>query len=541
MAKSILDHTKNNTQYPSNKIIYSPAFLYNQVKLDPTDCSKGSNVKANLDKLKVQGICKESDMPYNSSNCSTQPTTGQITLASSNKIDHYETVPINRAAIKQTINAGFPVVVAFFVDNKFYQDYWNPNNINTTWTTFGTPITDNLGNKSAHATVLYGWDDSKNAFKMLNSWGNTWGNYGSIWVDYGLIENSSVFFEAYKLLNPPPTNTNNLTITGDLNFGNTTINTSSTKVIQLTNSGTTNINVSSISITSPFSTNWNSGTIQPGSPQSVTITFNPTTLGNASNTFTINSNATNNPVTIQATGTGVQQTTQTRIISLSGNLSFGNVTVGQTSSKILTISNTGNSTLTVSSISTPQGFSGAFSGPIPAGGSANVTINFSPTNVQLYSNNITVISDFTSGTNTINANGNGVSNIPTVVPALGTYGACASVGSYFCANSSTSFGLGTINARIVSINTSTHQIVVEIKKCDGTPFNAGGNLNVVNLLCGGSGAVSYGFGSFSAGVTTFQMTIVDNNMIGSKAYVPFIVQGPSLNIYYSAQTIVITY
>ena len=32
MAKSILDHTKNNIQYPNNRIIYSPAFLYNQLK-----------------------------------------------------------------------------------------------------------------------------------------------------------------------------------------------------------------------------------------------------------------------------------------------------------------------------------------------------------------------------------------------------------------------------------------------------------------------------------------------------------------------------
>jgi hypothetical protein len=58
---------------------------------------------------------------------------------------------------------------------------------------------------------------------------------------------------------------------------------------------------------------------------------------------TINSNAANSPTAIQASGTGVQQSSQTKIISLSGNMSFGNVTVGQTLTRTLTITNTGNS------------------------------------------------------------------------------------------------------------------------------------------------------------------------------------------------------
>ncbi len=111
-----------------------------------------------------------------------------------------------------------------------------------------------------------------------------------------------------------------------------------------------------------------------------------------------------------------------------------------------------------------------------------------------------VYSDATSGTKAINTSGNGISSGPTSVPSIGQYGTCASIGSYNCPPS---FGLGVINAKIVSINTSTNQIVVEIKKCDGTAFNAVGNLNVVNLLCAGPGALSYGFGIFQAGVKTF--------------------------------------
>jgi pimeloyl-ACP methyl ester carboxylesterase len=97
----------------------------------------------------------------------------------------------------------------------------------------------------------------------------------------------------------------------------------------------------------------------------------------------------------------------TRIITLSGNLAFGNVTVGNSSQTTLMIANTGNSTITVSSISFPNGFSGSWSGTIAAGGSQPVTVTFSPVSATSYSGIVTVNSDETSGVNTINASGTG--------------------------------------------------------------------------------------------------------------------------------------
>ena len=107
------------------------------------------------------------------------------------------------------------------------------------------------------------------------------------------------------------------------------------------------------------------------------------------------------------------QAIPTRIISLSGDLNFGNVQVGTTSTKTLTISNTGNSTLTVTSISYPAGFSGNWSGTISAGSSHDVLVTFSPTQAITYSGNLTVSSDKTSGTNTKSVSGTGTST-PTI-------------------------------------------------------------------------------------------------------------------------------
>ena len=98
----------------------------------------------------------------------------------------------------------------------------------------------------------------------------------------------------------------------------------------------------------------------------------------------------------------------TRIIALSGSLAFGNVTVGATAQSALTISNSGNAALTITSISYPSGFSGNWSsGTIAAGGSQNVTVTFAPVAAQGYGGTVTVNSDATAGTNTIAASGTG--------------------------------------------------------------------------------------------------------------------------------------
>jgi cathepsin L len=36
-----------------------------------------------------------------------------------------------------------------------------------------------------HAVVIVGWDDSKGAWRMKNSWGADWGEDGYAWIAYG--------------------------------------------------------------------------------------------------------------------------------------------------------------------------------------------------------------------------------------------------------------------------------------------------------------------------------------------------------------------
>ena len=120
----------------------------------------------------------------------------------------------------------------------------------------------------------------------------------------------------------------------------------------------------------------------------------------------------------------------TKVIGLSGSMEFGSVQVGNTSNRTLTVSNSGNTALTVTNISYPACFSGAWSGTIGAGASTNLVVTFTPVSVTNYSGTVTVSSDAISGTNSIEASGEGV--VPTV-PVITTVSPlpAGAVGSYY--------------------------------------------------------------------------------------------------------------
>ena len=107
----------------------------------------------------------------------------------------------------------------------------------------------------------------------------------------------------------------------------------------------------------------------------------------------------------------------TRIINITGNLSFGQVALGSSQSATFTISNTGNSTLNVSGISATSSFVSQStlswtSGAITAGASQTVTLTFRPTTAGVYNGTIAINGDHTAGTNTIGFSATGVDASP---------------------------------------------------------------------------------------------------------------------------------
>jgi photosystem II stability/assembly factor-like uncharacterized protein len=99
----------------------------------------------------------------------------------------------------------------------------------------------------------------------------------------------------------------------------------------------------------------------------------------------------------------------TRILTISGAAEFGDVIVPNASSKTIVISNTGNSPLTISKITYPEGFDGDTNpGLVLAGSSLQLKVTFRPTEAIDYAGSIIIQSNATSGTSSVIAKGKGV-------------------------------------------------------------------------------------------------------------------------------------
>ncbi len=201
-----------------------------------------------------------------------------------------------------------------------------------------------------------------------------------------------------------------ISLSGSLSFGDVEVNTQTSSVLTISNDGNSSFTVSSIDLPEGFTADWTSGEVASNTAQSVKITFSPTETKTYSGIIEVHSDATNGTDTIEVSGTGITESEETSIISLSGSLNFEEVEVNTQASSVLTISNDGNSSFTVSNIDLPEGFTADWtSGEIASNSSQTVKITFSPTEAATYSGTIVVASDATSGTDTIAVSGTGTS------------------------------------------------------------------------------------------------------------------------------------
>jgi len=203
-------------------------------------------------------------------------------------------------------------------------------------------------------------------------------------------------------------------LSGDLAFSSVTVGSSAMRTMTIRNNGNAPLTVFGISYPDGFSGPW-AGTIPPGVSQNVTVSFAPASAGVYGGNVTVNSDKTAGNAVLPVSGTGIAAPVNTRIIELEGDLDFGDVAVGSSAQRALTMRNLGNSTLGVSGISFPSGFSGNWSGAILPGQSAIVAVTFAPATVTGYTGSINVASDKTGGAETIAAAGNGVAEADPLV------------------------------------------------------------------------------------------------------------------------------
>ncbi|GAB5563860.1 MAG: hypothetical protein Wins2KO_09230 [Winogradskyella sp.] len=196
-----------------------------------------------------------------------------------------------------------------------------------------------------------------------------------------------------------------ISITGDLNFGEVSIGSTEDRIFTIENESLTDVNVPSIDVPNGFTINWNNGLIPSESVQEITVTFSPTELQEYTGDIIINNNVDDINNLISVSGTGVVEDA----ISLTGDLDFGDVDINSTATRVLTIQNNTIIPIMVNSITLPNGFTANWTnGMIDGQSSQLVDIIFQPTNIQSYSGIVIINNDLDSENNTIAINGYGV-------------------------------------------------------------------------------------------------------------------------------------
>ncbi len=283
-----------------------------------------------------------------------------------------------------------------------------------------------------------------------------------------------------------------------LSFG--TVQTGANKSIQetLTNSGGTSINITQLSATGAYSV---TGATLPislaaGASTTFNVLFAPASSGVANSTLTVTSNASNPSLSIPLSGTGAAPGS---LAAGTSPLSFGTVTVGQSTTLSETITNSGGSTVTVSQVSASgTGYSVSVAVPftLAAGASKSFNVTFAPASAGTPSGTLTVTSD--------------ASNPSLSVPLSGTG---AAPGSITAGTSPLSFGTVTVGQSKTLSETITNSggstVAVSQVSASGTGYSVSVAVPFT-LTAGASKSFNVTFAPASAGTPSGTLTVTSD-------------------------------
>jgi len=298
-----------------------------------------------------------------------------------------------------------------------------------------------------------------------------------------------------------------------LSFGSVAVNTvSSPSTVTLTNTSNRTISVASAAssltefvLSSPSLP----VTLTPGTSASFTVVFRPNSAGSFSGNLSFrighaSSSYSTLVATVTGTGAASSSSSPTPTYLLSPNptaLNFGNVNLGSTSNQAVSLTNTGNSAVSISQVTTTGGAGFTTSGislpmNLAAGQSASLNVTFTPTQVGSVIGSVTVVSD--------------ASNSPSIALSAAAVRPQISI-----VPSSVSFGNVTVGATNTQTMTLTNQgtanLNVSQATVSGSACGMSGYTMPMTLAPGKSGTLTVSFKPTVAGSSSGSLAVVSND------------------------------
>src|SRR3989449_3273276 len=284
-----------------------------------------------------------------------------------------------------------------------------------------------------------------------------------------------------------------------LSFGNVNVGGTGSLSATLTNTGNSNVTVSSVTASGTgFSASGvSAGTIlTPNQTATLNVAFAPTAAGSVTGSVSVASNATNSPATIGLSGTAVQGT----LAANPASVSFGNVLVGSSGSQTVTLTNSGTASVTLSAASASgTGFSiSGLSLPLTLAGGQNTTFpaQFAPSATGSASGTASITSNAPGSPLTIALSGTGTQPQLSPTPTSVSFGSLVT---------------GTNTSQTITLkNTGTASLTISQATVSGAGFTISGLTVPVTIAAGGSTTFSAAFAPTTAVSVTGSVSLVSN-------------------------------
>ena len=161
---------------PSRLFIY-----YNERVVEGTVSEDaGAQIRDGIKSVNRQGVCFETQWPYNIAKFTTRPPKPCYRTALHNQALSYARINPTLGQMRGCLASGWPFVFGFSV----YDSFEGPTVARTGRATMPKPDEQLLG---GHAVMAVGYDDAQKRFLVRNSWGVGWGLRGYFTMPYAYL------------------------------------------------------------------------------------------------------------------------------------------------------------------------------------------------------------------------------------------------------------------------------------------------------------------------------------------------------------------
>src|ERR1700733_2357639 len=166
---------RRDTHQPAN--LPSPSYVYHLAR--ENGCDDGTNVDRVVGVLR-RGALSLADAPY-TDKCLPPAAATSVSRAHDFRVRGEIRVDVShRDDAKGQLARGNPVIIRFHTSTAFQKI----RSAETLTEPAPPPDDKNVG---WHFVTLVGYDDKRQAFRLMNSWGTGWGDHGFAWIGYDLL------------------------------------------------------------------------------------------------------------------------------------------------------------------------------------------------------------------------------------------------------------------------------------------------------------------------------------------------------------------